>query len=147
VSGVSAASEEDGEFMSDLLPDAETGKWLLAFWESRDQVTPETQCPTPLEYEDGTTGRCVLSREHLDIDRVPVDVPHADKDGRLAPLLVHRQTILEARALEESDRERASSACTANWVAPDLRLGKPDSRVAAARSGLGLLAQGRPLRR
>lgn len=134
--------------LSDLLPDAETRKWLLAFWELRDQVTPETQCPTPLEYEDGATGRCVLPRDHLDIDRVPVDVPHADKDGRLAPLLVHRKAILEARALEEGGKERASSACMASWVvASGLRPGKLNGKGAPARSGSGLLAQGRPPRR
>jgi hypothetical protein len=80
-----------------LVPDGETRAWLLAFWNLRDLVTPETQCPTPLVYEDGTKGRCVLDIRHLDIDRVPVDVPHADKDGRLADLNVHRQTILDAR--------------------------------------------------
>lgn len=133
--------------MSDLLPDAETRQWLLAFWDSRDQVTPETQCPTPLEYEDGTTGRCVLSRDHLDVDRVPVDVPHADKDSRLAPLLIGRQTILEARALEENDRERASRACTANWVVSDRQPGKLGRRTAPARSGSGLLVQARRPRR
>jgi hypothetical protein len=80
-----------------LVPDERTKAWLLIYWEERDTVTEDTQCPTPLIYEDGSEGRCVLSADHLDIDLTPVDVPHADKDGRLADLLVHRQSILEAR--------------------------------------------------
>lgn len=80
-----------------LVPDAETKEWLLTFWELRDLVTPETQCTTPLTYEDGSPGRCVLDARHLDYDSVPVDVPHADKDGRLADVGIHRDTIRQAR--------------------------------------------------
>jgi hypothetical protein len=80
-----------------LVPDAETRDWLELFWELRDQVTPELQCPTPLTYEDGTQGRCVLHKFHTDYDWVPVDIPHADKDGRLAGLRVHRDTIRQVR--------------------------------------------------
>lgn len=80
-----------------LVPDGETRAWLLDFWNARYRVTPLSQCPTPLVYEDGSAGRCVLARVHQDPDLVPVDVPHADKDGRLAPKLVSRATILEVR--------------------------------------------------
>lgn len=92
-----------------LVPDSETRAWLLAFWDLRDLVTPETQCPAPLVYEDGTRGRCVLDARHLDTQQVPVDVPHADKDGRLADLGVHRQTILEARYWQNMPWERNDS--------------------------------------
>jgi hypothetical protein len=84
-----------------LIPDDETWAWLLSFWNTRDLVTPETQCPTPLTYKDGSTGRCVLDKHHLDHDDVPVNVPHADKDGRLAPKLVSRETMFEVRAMSE----------------------------------------------
>jgi hypothetical protein len=81
----------------ELVPDKKTREWLLAFWRARDLFAGEDQCPTPLVYEDGSTGRCVLSSIHLDPDLIPVNVPHADKDGRLAPLLVSRETIFEVR--------------------------------------------------
>jgi hypothetical protein len=83
-----------------LVPDEETRVWLLRFWDARGLVTPLSQCPTPLVYEDGSEGRCVLARNHTDPDLVPVDVPHADKDGRLADKLVHRATILDVRRVE-----------------------------------------------
>lgn len=89
--------DEEEALTMKLVPDEETRAWLLAFWNARNTVTEATQCPTPLIYEDGSKGRCVLSADHLDIDLTPVDVPHADKEGQLAGLLVHRQTILEAR--------------------------------------------------
>jgi len=87
-----------------LLPDAETKAWLLTFWETRHLVTELSQCPTPLTYEDGSEGRCVLHKLHLDPDKIPVNVPHADKDGRLAPLLISRETIFDARRVEENYR-------------------------------------------
>ena len=74
----------------------ESRAWLLTFWEMRGITPREAQCPTPLRYEDGSVGRCVLNALHTNIDIVTVDVPHADKDGRLADLLVHRDTIRQA---------------------------------------------------
>jgi hypothetical protein len=85
--------------LTTLVPDGRTRAWLLMFWNIRDTVTAETQCPTPLTYKNGSEGRCVLARWHQDVDRVPVNVPHADKDGLLAPLLVSRETILDVRAV------------------------------------------------
>jgi hypothetical protein len=84
--------------MSYLVPDPDTDLWLMFFWITRDLVTPEYQCPTPLVYPDGTVCKCVLSREHLD-DDLPVDIPHATETGRLAPVLPVRHAIAEAQVL------------------------------------------------
>lgn len=92
----------------ELVPDEKTRSWLLTFWEMRSQVTGATRCPTPLVYENGRQGRCVLSRAHQDGETIGANVPHCDKDGRLAPLLVSWETIREARLLSGQERDYRS---------------------------------------
>lgn len=80
-----------------LVPDEQTRFWLLLLWELRDAFPQESQCGVTLVYEDGSKGRCVLPSVHTDVDKVPCDIPHADKDGRLADLMIHRDTIRQVR--------------------------------------------------
>jgi hypothetical protein len=108
--------------LSDLVPDEETGRWLLALWDDRGTVSADDRCVTPLIYEDGSTGRCVLSRSHHDPDATPVDVPHADENGRLAPLLVRRQTILEVRRVHDRERDSSDTAREAEVLAEAARI-------------------------
>jgi hypothetical protein len=76
---------------------------LLDFWNKRDDVSEENRCKKVISYPgDKEDEQCVLHKDHLDGEKLQANVPHADKDGNMVPLLVSWETI---RAAENSLKE------------------------------------------
>lgn len=110
--------------MSEIFKTEQDKLVFNAYWDGRHRVLPENKCPTPLTYpETGLSGECVLDKSHIslmlmdeNIEEFQANVPHADKDGRLAPLPFSWQTMMQARELpkileeERNDRARALRA-------------------------------------
>jgi hypothetical protein len=72
--------------------------WFLlqCFWNARDRVTDENRCQAMIAFpDDKKDEQCVLDKSHTDSKALNANVPHADKDGNIAPFTESTGHIVE----------------------------------------------------